>query len=101
MIKPRYACVVSVGCGIYPPKKIGDFSMQLFGKHYLHIKKLKSQLDNLIKLLVAAVCVCVGVSVCGGYECVWCVCVGGCEWVWCVCTHGVCARVVCVCVCVQ
>ena len=56
---------MSVGCGKYPAEKIGDFSVQLFGRHHLNVKKLMHEFGNIIKLLAAAVCVvCVMCVVC-------------------------------------
>ncbi len=59
---PKIACVVSVGCGIYPAEKIGDFSVQRYldmfiGKQLFHLRKIKAGLAELLKLFGAAVCV--------------------------------------------
>ena len=59
---PQYACVVSVGCGIFPPEVTGDFSIQTFlgmnaGKKVLHVKKILKGTEELLKLFGAAVSV--------------------------------------------
>lgn len=54
----RYACVVSVGCGVYPPDPIGDFNIQKFmtlNKESVLILNALRVLPNLLKLLGNAV----------------------------------------------
>ena len=55
---PQYGCVVSVGCGVYPPDPIGDFNIQKFmsmSLEAIRIHKFFSILENLLKLLGNAV----------------------------------------------
>ena len=55
---PQYGCVVSVGCGVYPPDPIGDFNIQKFmtmSWEATRIHKFFPILQNLLKLLGNAV----------------------------------------------
>ena len=55
---PKYACVVSVGCGVYPPDPIGDFNIQKFmtlNKESVKFFNSIGVLLNLLKLLGNAV----------------------------------------------
>lgn len=55
----KYACVVSVGCGVFHADELGDFSIQKYfsrlGTHTLQMYKFFSELKNLLKLLGNAV----------------------------------------------
>ena len=55
---PQYGCVVSVGCGVYPPDPIGDFNIQKFMSmswEAVRIHKFFPVLENLLKLFGNAV----------------------------------------------
>ena len=55
---PKYACVVSVGCGVYPPDPIDDFNIQKFmtlNKQSVKFFNSIGVLLNLLKLLGNAV----------------------------------------------
>jgi hypothetical protein len=55
---PQYGCVVSVGCGVYPPDPIGDFNIQKFMSmswEAVRIHKFFPILENLLKLFGNAV----------------------------------------------
>ena len=56
----KYACIVSVGCGVYPPDPIGDFNIQKFmslNKDSLRLYCAPQVLQSLLKLLGNAVSV--------------------------------------------
>lgn len=60
----KYACVVSVGCGIFKPDDLGDFSIQ---KHFSlgsNIFKIFGELRNLMNLLGNAVSCAINVTGC-------------------------------------
>ena len=53
--KPKYACVVSVGCGIYPPEKMENAEKVLLGLHWLNPLRLKEKIKIAVKLMCSAV----------------------------------------------
>ena len=53
--KPKYACVVSVGCGIYPPEKLENVEKVLLGLHWLNPLRLKEKIKMSVKLMLSAV----------------------------------------------
>ena len=55
---PTIGCLLSVGCGVYPPEVLKDFnpSLHLFvGKRLNSPFRFKHQVEELIKLLATAV----------------------------------------------
>ena len=53
----QIACVVSVGCGIYPPKEIGDTDVLKVGKNIFKLANFPKKLTNMLTLLTTAVSV--------------------------------------------
>ena len=54
----KYACVVSVGCGVFQADELGDFSIQKYsrvGTHTLTFHRIFGELKNLLNLLGNAV----------------------------------------------
>ena len=50
--------VVSVGCGLFPPKPLGDVDIEkylFFGKHWMRPWKVVENVGNLIRLLAEGV----------------------------------------------
>jgi len=51
----QIACVVSVGCGIYPPEKIGNTDVLTIGKNIFKLANFPKRLSNMLQLLITAV----------------------------------------------